>query len=482
MPQEQPQTPAAEAEKSRWIRRAPSEAFDANRPLLKRLDRWIKQEKRAAVLEAIADWPPADVMALLVHLPLKRARVLYGWLPAAPAVKVLAEIDPDLRAMLLEDADVARTAAIAEGLGDDDAIELLRDLPASLAAPVLDRLPHGAALRQRLAYPEDSAGAIMSGSFVAVLEDWPIGTATRMIRRTADEIDKLYEVYVVDEERRLIGRLKLRDLILNPRRTLVRDIMRAVPATARPDTDQEEVLDLAERHKLQTVPVLDGRSRVIGRVTVDELREVVRREADEDIKLMSGVAPDAQPDESLLRLVKGRLPWLVAGLLGASMAAVVVGSFEEDLERAAILASFIPVVMAMAGNAGIQASTVTVQGLAGGKLWIGDIGRRLVRELAGALVNGSVVALLLAGLILGAAQLIEIAAPVHLALAAGLSLATVTVMAATFGATIPLVLNSLKVDPAVATGVFITTSNDIFGVLIYFLMATTLYLGPAGLG
>ena len=192
------------------------------------------------------------------------------------------------------------------------------------------------------------------------------------------------------------------------------------------------------------------------------------------------VAPGANANESLAKLVRGRLPWLVGGLLGASLAAGVVGSFEEELERAAILASFIPVVMAMAGNAGIQASTVTVQGLASGNLWIGDIGHRVVKELAGSLVNGLVVAVLLGVLIFVAAQIVDIRAPGRLALAAGLSLAAVTVMAATLGSTIPLVLHHFKIDPAVATGVFITTSNDIFGVLIYFLMATAIYLGDAG--
>jgi magnesium transporter len=223
--------------------------------------------------------------------------------------------------------------------------------------------------------------------------------------------------------------------------------------------------------------VVDADERVIGRITLDELRDVVRREAEEDIKLMSGVAPDARPDESIGRLVKGRLPWLVGGLIGASIAAVVVGAFEEQLAKAAIRATFIPIVMAMAGNAGIQASTVTVQGLALGNLWIGDIWRRIGKELLGSLINGVLVALLLGALILLAAQIFEIVDPLRLAFAAGLSLATMIVMAATLGATIPMALNHFKVDPAMATGVFINTSNDIFGVLIFFVIATLVYLG-----
>lgn len=481
MAQSQPTSAKTPSHSPAWTRGAPGEVLEANKPLLKSLRRLIREGRRVEVLETIEGWSPADVMELLVQLPLKRARKLYGWLPPGPATKVLVEVSPALRAVLMEASGVARIAAIAEHLDDDDAVELLTDVPDELVEPLLERLPRGEALRERLAYGEDSAGAIMSNKFVAVRDDWPLGAVTRQIRRSAATIEKLYEVYVVDESRRLVGRLKLRDLLLNPKKTVVRDIMREVPASVHAEADQERVLELAEHYDLQTIPVLDANGRVIGRITVDELRDVVREEADEDIKLMSGVAPDAHADESLSRLVRGRLPWLVCGLFGASLAAAIVGSFEEELSRAAILASFIPVVMAMAGNAGIQASTVTVQALAGGNLWIGDLGRRVAKEMAGALINGCVVAALLAALIAIAAQVVDIEAPGRLALATGLSLAAVTVMAATFGSAIPLVLNHLKFDPAVATGVFITTSNDVFGVLVYFLMATAIYIRDGGM-
>ena len=462
-----------------WKRGGAGEMNAANRPLLRRLNALIRKNRREEVLAQIEGWPPADVMELLIRLPLKRARRLYGWLPPGPAMKVLVAVSPALRSVLMEDSGIARIAEIAQGLEDDAAVELLADLPEEMHEPLLSRLPRGDVLRERLRFGEDSAGAIMSNKFVAVVDDWRISAANRQIRRSAAEIEKLYEVYVVDENRHLVGRLKLRDLLLNPKKTMVRDVMRDVPAAVTAEADQEEVLALAERHNLQTIPVLGPDRRVIGRITVDELRDVVREEAEEDIKLMSGVSADSRPDESLPKLVKGRLPWLVAGLLGASVAASVVGSFEEELQRAAILATFIPVVMAMAGNAGIQASTVTVQGIAAGNVWIGDIWRRVFKELVGATINGAVVAALLASLVLMASVVVDIAAPIRLALAAGLSLAVVTIMAATLGSTIPMILHHFKIDPAVATGVFITTSNDVFGVFIYFVMATAIYLGSA---
>jgi magnesium transporter len=268
----------------------------------------------------------------------------------------------------------------------------------------------------------------------------------------------------------------LRDLLLNKKKTRIRDIMRDVAVFVNPDADQEDVLELARMYNVQTIPVVDEGQHVIGRITVEELQEIVRDEAEEDIMLMSGLAPDALPDDSVGRIIRGRLPWLAGGLVGAALAGAVVGTFEEQLKQAAILASFIPVVMAMAGNAGIQASTVTVQGLAAGNLWIGDLGRRVVKEFLGSLINGALIAVALALIVVFVSEFISVEQPTRLAVAAGLSVLLVTMIAATLGSTIPLVLNHFDIDPAVATGVFITTANDILGVLVYFTVASTIYL------
>ena len=453
---------------------------DVDRDLLARVDRSLRKENYRKTLRLIDDQSPTGIMQLLINLPLRRARKLYSLIPPEYAADVLEEISPELRAALLEESSIDRIAQIADSLEQDDAVELLGDLPEESVEPILATMEDSEDLRERLEFEEDTAGGIMSNKFVAVLDDWDVETATRMIRRKAAEIEKLYEVYVVDEDRKLCGRLKLRDLLLNDNETMVRDLMWPKPASVGPDTDQEEVLELAQRLHLQTVPVVDEENRVIGRITVDELAEVVRDEAEEDMMIMGGVAPDALPDDSVGRIIRGRLPWLVGGLAGASMAGLVVGGFEGELRQAAILASFIPVVMAMAGNAGIQASTVTVQGLAAGNVWLGDVGSRLGKEFLGSLINGSLVAVVLGALVLVVSQFVSLEAPGRLALAAGLSVATVTVMAATFGATVPLVLKKFGLDPAVASGVFITTANDIFSVVVYFLIASSLYLTQLG--
>jgi magnesium transporter len=462
---------------TRWVRGEPGELAPENRELLASLESRIRDDERVSVVGTVGHWHPIDLAELLLNLPIKLARRLFGWLPSSAAVKVLVEVSTDLRSLLMEDIELGRIVEITAGLAEDDAVELLDDLPELVARNVLERLPDSDEIRERLEFEEDTAGEAMTTKFVAVHEDWDVRTATRAVRKMAAEIESFYEVYVVNEARQLVGRLQLRDLLLNKKRTRIRDIMRSVEIFVGPDEDQEDVLELARIYNVQTIPVVDEEFHVLGRITVEELHEIVRDEAEEDIMLMSGLAPDALPDDSVGRIIRGRFPWLAGGLVGAVLAGVVVGSFEDQLKQAAILASFIPVVMAMAGNAGIQASTVTVQGLAAGNLWIGDLGQRVVKELLGSLINGALIGIALAVLVVAAANFIAVEAPVRLAVAAGLSVLLVTMIAATLGSTIPLVLNHFDIDPAVATGVFITTANDILGVLVYFTIASTIYLG-----
>jgi len=454
---------------------------ELDRDWLADVERALRAEDDHEAFELVREHSPAEVSELLINLPLRRARSLFALLPVEVAAVVLTGISEELRVALMVDSSIERIAGIADTLEQDDAVDLLLDLPEEIVEPVLAAMRSSDELRDRLEFEEDTAGGIMSNKFVAVLDDWDVGTATRMIRRKATEIQKLYEIYVVDEDRRLVGRLKLRDLLLNDRETPVNELMRELPASVGPEADQEEVLELAQRLNLQTVPVVDEDNRVIGRITVDELAEIVRDEAEEDMMIMGGVAPDALPDDSVGRIIRSRLPWLIGGLVGASLAGLVVGGFEDKINQAAILASFIPVVMAMAGNAGIQASTVTVQGLAAGNVWLGDFGSRLGKEFLGSLINGMLVAVVLGLLVMMISQFVVIHSPGRLAIAAGLSVATVTVMAATLGAAIPLILKRFGVDPAVASGVFITTANDIFGVIVYFLIASSIYLANAGL-
>jgi magnesium transporter len=437
--------------------------------------RLIKAGDKDTVKRAIKRWPPQHLLALIVHLPLKRARKLIGWLDKLQT-RVVAELNPAFRSALLEDCTVQRLVDVLDGMEPEEAADQLDDLPEDAQAQVLPRLRDRATIDTLRGYGEDSAGSIMSRKFVAVPPDWTVGQVTHEIRANAQAIEKLYAVNVVDGDQRPVGYLRLRDLLLSPKDALVYNVMNTDFIAVGPDTDQEEVAKIADRYELSVVPVVDADGRLIGRITPKQLRRVLREEAEEDRNLMAGLPADTRPDESIARIVRGRIPWLLIGLAGASLSATVVGAFEDQLARAAILASFIPIVMSMAGNAGIQASTVAVQGLSTGTVKFGDLGWRLVKELLAALANGAIAALVLLALVIGVSQVTAFDAPLVLAASAGLSLLTVVVVAVTVGATIPILLDKLGIDPAMATGVFITTGNDILSVMIFFLMMSLFYL------
>jgi magnesium transporter len=437
--------------------------------------RLIKSGERQVVRRALKRWPPAHLVALLVYLPLKRARVLFDWLDQ-PQTKVVAELNPAFRDALLEDVTVQRLADVLDGFEPEDAFDVLDDFPDAVVRQVLPRLREREAIAALRGYRDESAGSIMSRKFVAVPPDWTIGQVTGEVRVHAPPIGKLYAVYVVDAEQRPVGYLRLRDLLLSPKEAPVRDVMSTDFIAVGPDTDQEEVATLADRYELSVVPVVDRDGRLIGRITPKQLRRVLREEAEEDRNLMAGLPADARPDESIGRIVRGRIPWLLVGLAGASMSAAVVGAFEDELAKAAILASFIPIVMSMAGNAGIQAATVAVQGISTGTVTFGDLGWRLAKELLAALANGSIAAAVLMLLVLGVAQIAVFDAPITLALTAGFALLAVVTVAVAVGATIPIVLDRIGIDPAMATGVFITTGNDILSVMIFFALVSLFYL------
>lgn len=456
--------------------KAVSEELSAhNRAVVEEFARLIKAGARDTVVKAVRRLPPPVMVALFVHLPLKRARKLSSWLDQ-PQLRIIAELNPSFRAALLDDVAVQRLVDILDGFEPEEAADALDDLPDEVAEQVLPRLSAQDAIESLRSYGDESAGSIMSRKFVAVPMDRTVGEVTAEIRANADAIETLYAVNVVDAEQHPVGYLRLRDLLLTPKETPIRDIMQTDFVAVGPETDQEEVAQLADRYELSVVPVVDRDGRLIGRITPKQLRRVLREEAEEDLNLMSGLPADSRPDQSIRRIVRGRIPWLLAGLAGASLSAAVVGLFEDQLAQAAILASFIPIVMSMAGNAGIQAATVAVQGLSSGTVTFADLGWRMTKELLAACANGAIAATVLVALVLLVAQFIEVERPLVLAFTAGLASLTVILVAVTVGATIPILLDRIGIDPAMATGVFITTGNDILSVALFFVLMMAFYL------
>ena len=442
--------------------------------LAERLEDLLESGDREEAVRIAASLHPADLARLLNYLPTGERETLFGWLPSEQAGLALAELDEELRTRLLEETLPERLTELLGHLETDDAADVLADLPEEVVARVLPLLDRSEEVRSLLHYDEESAGGIMGTEFVIVPETWTVAEATEEVRRNAATVEAVFAVFVSDAQGRVQGMVSLKNLLLTLADTPVSDIMDEDVITVPPEIDQEEVARIMQRYDLVSLPVVDARGEMLGRITIDDIVDVIRDEAEEDIQRMSGMSGSEEPSDSVFRVVRGRLPWLLIGMVGAGLSGLVIGQFENALQQAVILATFIPIVMAMAGNAGIQSSAIVVQGLASGELWASDVARRLGKELSVSLLNGLALALILgAGVMalpIGGASL-EL-----LALTASLSMLTVIVLATIIGATVPLLLHRMKIDPALATGPFITTSNDILGLGVFFLLATLIYL------
>jgi len=456
----------------------PGSVLDLDSELVEDIDALVDSGQRMMVMNIVADLHPADVAQILTHLPRKEAKTLFSWLSSEAAGSVLAELDDDYRAELLEEVPHGRIAQVLDELETDDAADILADLPEDVARQVLPSLEDAHDVGTLLAYDEETAGGIMATEYVAVRPEWTVAEATEEVRRNAETVEEVYVVFVVDGENRLMGFVPLKRLLLARASARIESILDTDIVSVHTDTDQEDVARIMERYDLVSMPVVDAENRLVGRVTIDDIVDVIREEAEEDIQFMSGVVAGEEPTDSVFRVSRGRLPWLLVGLTGAGVAATVILQFESALKASTVLAGFIPIVMATAGNAGIQSSAIAVQGLASGAIWATDMRRRLFKEIAVALLNGVAVAVLLglAIVAIGSAWPAVFPDATHLALTACTALFIVVVLATAIGASVPILLERIGVDPALATGPFITMSNDILGIVVFFLLAQWLYL------
>ena len=455
--------------------------LDVDAVLVDDIESLLDAGQQPMVLNLVADLHQADMAILISHLSFDQASKLFAWLPVDQGAEILPELDSALRAALLEQVDNERVTALLDELDTDDAADVVAELPEEKVQTILPQLEDEEHVRELLNYDEETAGGLMEREYVSVYSSWTVSEVTEEVRREAENIEHIYVVYVVDEEGKLEGFITLKKLLLAAAHRKVSEIMKTDFVSVHVSLDQEEVARIMERYDLVALPVIDDTGVLVGRITIDDIVDVIREEAEEDIQLMSGVTGGEDPTDSILSITRGRLPWLLVGLVGAGLSGFVIGGFEEALDKAVVLAAFIPIMMATAGNVGIQSSAIIVQGLASGEVWNTDIYNRLAKETAVALINGVALAGVLAVAIIILPMLsirveAAIVDPVLLALTAGLSLIAVIILATTIGTTVPLLLHRSGIDPAIATGPFITTSNDIIGLTVYFLIATFLYI------
>ncbi len=466
------------------IEEVPRGAFEVDAVLAADLSELIDAGERGMVLNLTADLYPADLARLLEHLSHERAQLVFSWLGVEQASEVLTELDSGLRSLFLEEAHPERLTELIDELDTDDAVDILSELPEALAEQVIPGLEDAADVRELLAYGEETAGGIMGTEYVAVPAGATVAEATEEVRRHAETVEQLYELYVVDAEGRLTGWAPLHRLLLARAEAPIASISDADVHAVTPGVDQEQVARIMERYDLVSLPVVDEAGRMIGLITIDDVVDVIRDEAEEDLQIMSGISTgDEEHSDSVFSISRGRLPWLLLGLAGAFLSGSVITGFQDGLQRAWVLAVFIPVVTAMGGNAAVQSAAIAVQGLISDDVWTGELLRRMAKELTVALANGLVLSSLLGAAVVGVSfvfpHVLQMSSGVEglrLAATVGLSLFTVIVVATTNGAFMPFLLRHFGVDPASAMGPFVTTLNDIIGLSIYFFVAKLMYL------
>jgi len=441
---------------------------DEYKALLDNIKPMIEEKAYQELENELAPLHAADLADILEHLEDEDRSSVFSLLDPERAGAVLTQTSPPIQESLINELDNQRLSHILNELGSDDATDIFSSLPRERSEGIISLVKPEVSeeLKRLLRYETDTAGGIMALEFVSVTANSTIREAIEKIREKSQEVEKLYYVWVVDDDGRLLGVVSMKDLLLEPIDTKIQDIMNTEVISVDVGTDQEEVARIVKQYDLTNVPVANGNQKLVGRITNDDIIDVIDEEVSEDISFMAGVLDEEIAEESALKISRARLPWLLLGLLGGLVSAVIIKQFHGSIEKILALSFFIPVIMAMGGNTGIQASTVVIRGLATGDISIIRLGRRLVTELWVAFING-----LLCGILLGVVVSFWLS-DLSLGIGVGISLITVILFSGSFGAFIPLFLKKLNIDPALAAGPFITTSNDILGLLIYLSIIT----------
>ncbi len=442
-------------------------SFEITSKLLANITSYIEVSNDKAIVALFEEMHYADIAEILDELSFDNVVYIIKLLDSEKTSAVLMELDEGIREKTLQNLSAKEIAEEVEELDSDDAADIIGELSEERQEAVLSKIEdeeHVKEIEELLAYDEDSAGGLMAKELVKVNENWTVLKCVREMRTQAEEVTRVHSIYVVDNNDKLKGRLSLKDLLITSTKTAISEVYIPKVDFVNVHDDLDEVSNKMRKYDLEAIPVVDNDGILLGRITIDDIVDVIKEEADKDYQLAAGLTQDVEADDSILQLTKARLPWLFLGLLGGVGAFLIMVLFENTFDENAVLFFFTPLIAAMAGNVGVQSSAIIVQGLANDDVK-GSINSRLVKEMLLAALNGVVLALFLFVFV----WFYE--GKINTALAISVSLVAVIIVAGLIGTFVPLFLNKRGIDPAIATGPFITTSNDIFGILIYFMIA-----------
>lgn len=450
-------------------------SFELTKSLLDRIRGDVAEGRDSSVEALLSELHPADVAAILDRLDEDEARYIYRLLEPETAAEVILELDEDQREHLLESLTSKEIAEdLLEHIDSDDAADVMSELTVEKQREVISHLDDEEQkedIQELLAYAEGTAGALMAKELVKVQADRNVTQAIFEMRQQAHEVEHVYTIYVVDQDERFVGLLPLKDILFSAEstRTLVRDICQTDITTITPGEPAEDAIAMMKKYDMAVLPVVDEDGKLLGRITFDDVMDVMTEEAEEDYQLASGISEDVDVTDKPWVQIRARLPWLLIGIAGGILSSRIISMYEVDLRIDPTMAFFMPLIAATGGNVGVQSSAIVVQGLASGDLQNVRLGPRLWKESKVAIMN----ALICGGLIFLVNFLLDQSQA--LTYTVSVALFTVIITAAFFGTLTPLVMDKLKVDPALATGPFVTTLNDIFGLLTYFTVGHLMY-------
>lgn len=430
----------------------------------------ISRHDEAAAHAELEQMHPADIAELYQELDLEEAEFLYNLLDEDTRADVLMELDEEDRRKLLSNMPAKEIATqVIDHLDSDEAVDLIQELDEDDRDEILSHIndvEQAGDIIDLLKYDEDTAGGLMGTEMIVVNENWSMPECIKQMRMQAEDMDEIYYVYVVDNDDRLKGILPLKTLITHPSVSKIKHIMENEPVSVKTDTPIDDVALDFEKYDLVAMPVVDSIGRLVGRITVDDVMDQVRESSERDYQLASGLSSDVDASDSILAQTKARIPWLLIGIVSGILASLILSGFEDELQAVTTLALFIPIIGGTGGNVGVQASAIVVQGLANGTLDIKEFTKQLWKEVRVGLLNATIIS----GTIL-VYNLIMLPNDFAVTLSVAASLFIVVMFATLLGTIVPLTLEKLNINPALATGPFIQISNDIVGLVIYVLIS-----------
>ena len=443
--------------------------FELSKELVDNISDLILNKNNKEIKKIVKNLHYADLAELINELKFDESLYLLKLIDSDKTSDVLTELDDDLRERVLKEFSEKEIAGEIKELDSDDAVDILSELSEEKKEKVISFIKDENItenIRELLNYDEDTAGGLMAKELISVNENWSVLKCLGEIRKQAKDITRVHSIYVLNKKEELIGRLSLKDLIISPSKKKIKQIYIPKVDYVNVNDSAEDVAKLMRKYDLEAIPVINNDRKLLGRITIDDIVDFIKDEAEEDYLLAAGVSNDVEADDSIFELSKARLPWLILGLFGGLGSVFILESFEEIMASESLRALFFytPLIAAMAGNVGVQSSAIVVQGLANDVIK-GSVLKRLIKEVSLTVLNGIILSLL----IIGFGQIVN--QPIEMSLTISVSMIFVIIVAALIGTAVPIILDKLDIDPAIATGPFITTGNDVIGILLFFYTA-----------